>query len=404
MAECRSQEPRLGEFVALAALMSSLVALSIDVMLPALPAIGAELGVAHANDPQLVLTALFAGMAVGHTVYGPLSDSIGRKPAIQAGIALFLIGCLLSVSADSFMAMLAGRVLQGFGAAGPRIVTVALVRDRFEGRAMARVISLIMTVFIFVPTVAPGLGQGILMLAGWRAIFVMLLGFGLLILAWFGLRQPETLAPERRASLSLRRIALAVGETCANRAALGYTVTGGLVFGAFVGYLISAQQVFQDHYGVGTLFPLYFAVLALAIGGATLTNARLVMRFGMRRLCAWALRANCLLSLAFFAVTWAAAGDPPLWALMAFLAAAFFCIGIVFGNLSGLAMEKLGHIAGVAASVVGFVQTMMSMALGSAIGRAYDGTVIPLIGGFAGLGIAAIAVNGWAERDRGAAA
>ena len=264
------------------ALMISLVALSIDAMLPALPDIGRDLGVEKENDTQLVITALFLGLAAGQMLYGPLSDSTGRKPAIFAGVVLFIAGCLLSVFATSFTVMLLGRVLQGFGAAAPRIVTIALVRDQYEGRTMARIMSLVMAAFILVPALAPGVGQVILMVANWRAIFGVLLALAVIALVWFGIRQPETLAHDRRMPFSPGRIALAVRETCVSRVAFGYTIASGLIFGAFVGYLNSAQQIFQKQYALGAQFPLYFAVLALSIGGASYVNARLVMRLGMR--------------------------------------------------------------------------------------------------------------------------
>ena len=333
-------------------------------------------------------------------VYGPLSDSIGRKPAIHAGLLLFIIGCLMSILATNFTVMLAGRVLQGLGAAGPRSVIVALVRDRYEGRAMARIMSLVMAVFIMVPALAPGIGQIILMVAHWRAIFGFLLAVAAISLVWFALRQPETLPPERRVKFSPSRIVQAVRETCGSRVAFGYTVTSGLIFGAFVGYLNSAQQIFQIKYGLGALFPLYFAVLALSIGAASLLNGRLVMRHGMRRLSAWALGLLTGLSLAFLVPATLAAGVPPLWALMTYLVGAFFCIGMLFANFSALAMEPLGHIAGVGAAVVGSLTTVISMILGTIIGQAYDGTVLPLIAGFALLGLAAIAVMRWAESGR----
>jgi DHA1 family bicyclomycin/chloramphenicol resistance-like MFS transporter len=392
--------PRYGEFVALVALMTSLVALSIDAMLPALATIGAELGARQANDAQLILSALFLGLAFAQVIYGPLSDSFGRKPAIYLGFGLFIGGCLLSALATSFPVMLIGRFLQGIGAAGPRIVTIAMVRDRYEGRAMARIMSSVMAVFILVPALAPGVGQLILMVASWRAIFGLFLAVASIALVWFAIRQPETLSAARRASFSLRRIAGAAREVCVHRVALGYTIAAGLIFGALVGYLTSAAQIFQGQYGLGERFPLYFAALALAIGVASWCNSRLVMRYGMRLLSGVAVVGLGGLSVGFFALALATGGHPPLWALMAYLGAAFFCLGILFGNFNALAMEPLGHIAGVAASVVGSLTTFISLLLGSLIGRSYDGTVLPLVGGFAILGLAAIAVMRWAERGR----
>jgi DHA1 family bicyclomycin/chloramphenicol resistance-like MFS transporter len=257
--------------------------------------------------------------------------------------------------------------------------------------------SLVMAVFIMVPALAPGIGQIILMIAHWRAIFGFILVVAAIALVWFALRQPETLAPERRVGFSPSRIVLAVRETCGNRVAFGYILAAGLIFGAFVGYLSSAQQIFQIQYGLGELFPLYFAALALAIGGASLVNARLVMRHGMRRLSAWALGLLTGLSLAFLGLAAALGGAPPLWALMTYMMVAFFCIGMLFSNFNALAMEPLGHIAGVGAAVVGSLTTFISLALGAIIGQAYDGTVLPLVAGFALLGLAAIAVIRWIE-------
>jgi len=324
--------PRFGEFVTLMALMISLAALSIDAMLPALPEIGRDLAVQRDNDTQLIISLVLFGMAIGQMIYGPLSDSVGRKPAIYAGFGLFMIGCLFSIFATSFSAMLVGRVLQGMGAAGPRNVTIALVRDQYEGRAMAQVMSFVMAVFIFVPAIAPAIGQALLIVAHWRAIFGAFLALALIDVIWFAIRQPETLEPNRRIRFSFKRIFVAVRETCVNRIALGHTIALGLYFGALVGYLNSAQQVFQEQYGLGTQFPLYFAVISLSVGIASFLNARLVMSYGMRPLIRWSSQIFSVVSILFFAIAYALGGNPPLWALMTYLMLLFFCIGILFGR------------------------------------------------------------------------
>jgi DHA1 family bicyclomycin/chloramphenicol resistance-like MFS transporter len=387
-----------GEFVALMAMMISLVAFSIDAMLPALPEIGRELGVRRENDNQLVISLLFLGLAAGQMIHGPLSDSIGRKPAIYFGLGLFILGCLLSLLATSFPVMLVGRALQGFGVAAPRIVTMALVRDRVGGRAMARVMSFVMTVFILVPVVAPLVGQFVMTVAGWRAIFGAYLVHALVVAAWFALRQPETLPSRQRLPFSPARLILTLREIAANRRACGYTMVTGLVSGAFIGYLISAQQIFQVQYGLGRRFPLYFAALALTFGGATLVNGWMVMRLGMRRLARGALWTVVGLSLLFGALALRWSGHPPLWSLMAYLLLAFFCVGILFGNMNALAMQTLGHIAGVGAAVVGSLSTLIALLLGTLIGQAYNGTILPLVAGFALLGAAALGVMVWVER------
>jgi DHA1 family bicyclomycin/chloramphenicol resistance-like MFS transporter len=385
------------EFVALMAMMTALPAMSIDAMLPALLEIGLDLGVERANDGQLVISLLFLGMAVGQMFYGPLSDSIGRKPTIYIGFGLYAGGCLLSMLTASFQVMLVGRILQGWGIAAPRVVIVSMVRDQYSGRAMARVMSFVMAVFILVPVVAPAFGQTVLLVAHWRAIFGIYLLLALVIGAWFAWRQPETLLPNRRIPFSLVRIGRAIREVVALRTAFGYTVTAGLVSGAFVGYLNSAQQVFQEQYGLGQLFPLYFAILALSLGSASMVNARLVLRFGMRALSFRALQSNIALSVIVLGIAVIMAGRPPLWLLTFYFLLTFFGVGILFGNLNALAMEPLGHIAGVGAAVVGSLSTFISLLLGTLIGQSYNGTVLPLVGGFAILSITAMGVMRWVE-------
>ena len=381
------------------AMMVSLVALSIDSMLPALPEIGRDLGVQRENDNQLIISMLFLGMAMGQIVYGPLSDSTGRKPAIYLGFGLFMVGCILCLFATNFTIMLTGRVLQGAGAAGPRIVTTALIRDQYKGPAMARVMSFVMAVFILVPVFAPALGQGILIVAHWRAIFGLFLLLALIAVIWFAFRQPETLPIDRRIPFSLARIMTAVSTVFASRPALGNALAMGFVFGTFIGYLSSTQQIFQIQYGLGTRFPLFFAILALSIGCAALLNGRLVLRFGMRPLSIWSLRILSTLSAVFWIIAYARAGHPPLWLLMTYLIITFLCIGVLFGNLNALAMEPLGHIAGVGASVVATLSTFISLILGTVIGQSYNGTILPLVAGFAVLSALSLIIMHWAGRE-----
>jgi DHA1 family bicyclomycin/chloramphenicol resistance-like MFS transporter len=386
-----------GEFVALMATMTALIALSIDMILPALPSIGATLGVQRANDSQLIVSLLFLGFGLGQFFYGPVSENVGRKPAVYIGLALFSAGCLLALLARSFPLMLLGRVFQGVGVGGPRAMTIALVRDKFEGRAMARVMSLVMAVFILVPVIAPSIGQVILGFAGWRAIFGVYLTLAVVVWVWFAWRQEETLAPERRIPLSPRNIALGAREVFTNRLAFGYTVAAGLVYGAFIGYLSSVQQILQEQYALGPRFPAYFATLAIALGGASLCNARLVGRHGMRHLAGWALRLVCAVSVLFLVIAASQSGQPPLWTLMAYLLTSFFGIGLLWGNLNALAMQPLGHIAGIGAAVVGGSSTLISLALGTVIGQSYDNTVLPLVAGFAVLSGLSMAVIRFAE-------
>ena len=391
------------EFVVLIALIISLVALSIDAMLPALPEIAADLMFEGANDAQYIITMLFIGMGIGQIIFGPLSDSIGRKPAINLGFVVFILGCLMSIIAQDFNDMMIGRFLQGLGAAGPRIVSIALVRDRFAGRQMARVMSFVMTIFILIPIIAPSIGQLIVNYSTWHSIFVLFLVLTIVAMTWFSLRQPETLPREKRISFSPAKMMSDIKSICAIPAAMGYTITMGFIFGAFIGYLSSAQQILQTQYALGNQFAIYFGVLAASIGLASLVNAKLVMRFGMRRLSRAAMTVTTLLSVPFFLLAQYYQGHPPLAQLMAYLLCVFFFFGIMFGNLNALAMEPLGHIAGLGSALVGSVSTLMSVMLGIIVAGAYDGTILPLVASFAILSFLGLVTMHWTEKMSNAA-
>src|SRR5262245_36637355 len=367
------------EFIALIALTFSLIAMSIDSMLPALGYIAADLGALYPNDRQLVLTAFFAGQTLGQFVYGPISDSTGRKSAMYAGIGCFIAGGLICGFTTDFTVMIVGRILQGFGAAGPRIVAMAMVRDLFAGRAMARIMSFVMAVFILVPILAPSIGQLVLLAADWRFIFYGLVAIGVIDFVWLATRQSETLLPKDRAPLSLGHVLRSAREAITHRVTIGYTLATGCIFGAFISYLGTSQQIFQEHYGTGKLFAVFFGILAAGIGLASFVNAQLVMRFGMRNLSKWALRAACCLSLVFLLFAWLVDGHPPLWAFVTFMTVLFFFNGLLFGNYNALAMEPMGHIAGVAAAVVGSVSSFVGVSAGTPIGRLCYGTVVPLV-------------------------
>lgn len=388
------------EFIALVALLNAMVAMSIDTMLPAIGSMAAELGAGDPNSRQHIITVFFAGMTLGTLIYGPWSDSIGRKPAIYAGLALYTVGCLICVFATSFPFLLIGRFIQGFGAASPRIVSIAMVRDGSAGAAMARVMSFVMTVFMFVPILAPSVGQLVLLVAGWRAIFWGFLAMGLIAGIWLRLRQPETLPRERRSPLSMAALASAAREVVHHPVTMGYTIATGCVFGSFICYLGTSQQIFAEQYGQGAYFAIWFGVFAIAIAIAMVFNARLVLRFGMRNLSKWALRGSILLSGAYLLAALAMQGQPPLWALAAYLFANFFCCGILFGNYNAIALEPMGRIAGMAAAVSGALSSLFAILTGSWIGQMYDGTTIPLAAGFTGLGILALILTEWAERRR----
>jgi len=391
--------PSYLEFVVLVSMMMSLMALSIDAMLPALPQIGSELNVQNANDRQLVVSTIFLGVAVGQFFFGPLSDKTGRKPAMYVGYSLYIFGSLLSAFANTFPIMLLGRLLQGIGISAPRAVLLALVRDLYEGRLMARVMSFVMTVLLLIPMLAPSLGQAILLKAGWRSIFFSFVLMALITIIWFALRMPETLSPEKRTPFSLQRIIKTTIEIIKIRPAFGYTVSAGLISGAFLGYLNSAQQIFQEHYALGERFPLYFALIALSIGMASFLNARLVLRLGMRFLVWWSLVAIIGLAALALGIAVMTSGQLPLWLAITYLMSTFFCVGILFGNQNSLAMEPLGHLAGIGAAVVGSLSTLISIPLGTFIGQSYNGTVVPLIIGIAVLSGLSLGVVHWANAN-----
>ena len=389
----------VAEFASLVALLTSLIALSIDAMLPALPQIAADLAVGTPNDAQLVIGLFLLGNAFGQLFFGPLSDTFGRKPVIVAGLSLFLVGCAVSVFAESFSMLLLGRVLQGVGASGPRTVTMSMVRDLYSGRSMAQIMSISMSIFILVPMLAPALGQAIMLLMGWRYIFGTFILFGALGLLWLLLRQPETLADGNRRPLRPAAIANGFVIVCRSRAALGYSLAIGTMFGAFIGFLSSIQQIFHDVFGVGKWFPYLFGLLAVFLGVASFLNSRIVMRFGMQKIVRLAMACSPVVSLMYLLIC-LLVNDPGLIAFMVWGALCFFGVGLCVGNINALAMEPLGEIAGLGAAVVGFFTSSVAVLVGIPLGRAYDGTQMPLIAGFIVLGLIGLILVHWAGHEK----
>lgn len=379
------------EFVILMAFMVSVFAMSTDVMLPAMALIADDLGVADVNRVQLVVSIMFAGFAVGQLFAGPLSDGFGRKPVIYAGYFIFIIGCIISMLADDLTTMLVARFLQGLGVAAPRTVTTSLIRDRFAGRGMAQIMSMVMAVFILVPMLAPAIGQAVIQFLPWRYCFGLLLLMAVTATFWFALRQPETLPADARSELSPTSLAKAALDVLGRRIVVGYTVALGLVFGVFVSYLGAAQQIFQDALGTGLLFPLYFGLASIAIGASSVLNSMLVMQLGMRRLTILALLNLVVTSAVFFWVFWMNFdGRPPILLFMCWQMLAFSSVGILFGNLNALAMEPVGHIAGMGSAIIGSLSTLVALPFAYVIGQMFNDTVLPLVGGFSLLGLAAL--------------
>lgn len=378
------------EFTVLMASLSALVALAIDAMLPALKEIGADLG-ATGNDVQMIVTAIFIGSALGQLVSGTLSDVIGRRPAIIAFIGVFSLGTLLCIASTDYNTMLAGRILQGFGAAGPQVVGLAMIRDTHSGDRMARISSFVMSIFIMVPIVAPLMGQGVLLFFGWRAIFTAFLIYAAIILIWFYFRQRETLPPVRRDPFSWSALARNLAIVITTRALIVHALVYALLLSVLIAYLSSALQIFQEGYGVGEAFPIYFAVLAAGIGAASILNGSLVMRFGMRRLTMLAVGMIVVTSTIFLAIASSYDGLPPFWAMMIYFAIVLACFGSTVGNITALALEPLGDRAGMGSTLFGGLGTLIAVPIGGFVGASFDGTLLPIVLGFAVLpGIALV--------------
>jgi DHA1 family bicyclomycin/chloramphenicol resistance-like MFS transporter len=396
------QQSRTGpgflEFVVLIAALQALGALGIDSMLPNLPAIGGALGVADENRRQLIITSYLLGLGVSQLIYGPLADRFGRRPVLLTGLLLYVVFSLLAALSPTFNLLLAARVLQGIGAAATRSIPISVVRDRYAGREMARVMSLASLVFMAAPIAAPSLGQLVLVLASWPWIFGLLAALALLLMLWSLLRLPETLHPEDRLPIRPKEIAAAFAMAARDRTSLCYILAQTLMFGGLLGFINSAQQIFAEALGAAEQFPLVFAICASFVAGASLLNARLVMGLGMRRLSHAALLAYIALAAVHLLV--AGAGPETLVVFTVFQALTMFCFGLTSGNFGAMAMEPMGHIAGVASSFQGFVSMVGASLIGFAIGQAFNGTVLPIEGGYLLCGLCALAAVLVAERGR----
>jgi DHA1 family bicyclomycin/chloramphenicol resistance-like MFS transporter len=373
----------LPEFTAMLAMLFATIAFSIDAMLPALPQIAAELSPGAVNRAQLILTSFVLGMGLGTLFAGPISDAVGRKPAIAGGFALYMIGALLAHQATSLEYLLAARVIQGLGAAGPRIVGLALIRDLYKGREMARVTSFVMMIFILVPAVAPSIGAAIIGFSDWRGVFLAFVAFALLGVAWVTIRQDETLPAPRRRALSFVNITTAASEVLRDRGVLRYTAVMSLGFGQMFALLSSAQQLFDVTYHKGTHFPLWFAGMALLAGSASVVNARLVVRLGMRAICLRAYRVQTVFSVVLLGLlaTGILSGPGAFPVFFLWATSVFFMAGLTFGNLNALALQSMRHIAGMAASIVSAISTVAAVPIAALIGLAFNGTPVPVMTG-----------------------
>ena len=388
--------PGMREFVVLMAALMASNALAIDAMLPALPAIGDALGVAEDNRRQLVITAYLLGFGFAQIVYGPVSDRVGRKPILVVSLVFYAAFALLCGLASSFNLLLLGRVLQGVAAAGTRVLVVAVVRDRFHGSAMARVMSLVFIIFMVVPVLAPAFGQAVLAVATWRFIFIGLAVYGAAALLWSLLRLPETHPPEKRRPLSFASVGEATAETLRHRLSIGNTVAATLVFGGLFAFINSVQQIVFDVFGRPDALALVFACIAGPMAASSYFNSRMVERLGARRMALFAMAFFTVVASLHLAVALGGAETLTLFVILQALTMLSF--GLIGANLGSLAMEPLGHVAGTASSVQGLITTIGGALIGLLIGQAFDGTVIPFLAGIALCGASGLAVAWWANR------
>lgn len=387
------------EFVLIIALLMSLTALSVDIMLPALPAIDDYFGIVDANDRQLIITTYMLGFAVGMPFFGPLSDRFGRKPVLAFGLAVYVIATIGTMLVEDYSTLLLLRFVQGIGCASPRIVSIAVVRDRFGGREMAQVMSFVMMIFVILPVMAPAIGSGILLFGNWQTIFLALLIVGIGIAGWTQFRLPETRSPHMRQPLSIRWIGKSLKTTVTTRETLGYTIATTFIFGPIIGYINSAQQIFGEVFDQNALFPLFFALVAIALAAAGFLNGRLVGALGMRRLSHGAV-IGFIATSALHLVLGMGDESHSVWVFCGFLSAQMFFFGIVMPNFNAMAMEPLGEIAGTAASFIGAVTTAGGAIIGWYIGGLYDGSYVPLLAGYLICGLVGLVIVAITERGR----
>jgi len=375
------KRPGTREMTVMLAGLMALNAFAIDAMVPALPNIGQSLHVVEENSRQLVVVAYFVGFASSQLLWGPLADRFGRKPVLGAGILLYGIFALLCAFAGSFPLLIAGRVAMGASAAVTRVLVVAMVRDLFEAEAMARVMSLVFMVFMLVPVLAPNIGQLILLVASWRAIFFVLAGYALVMLVWSSWRLPETLHPEYRRSLNPREMFAAVRETVSEPQSRGYTLATTIIFSALIAYISSIQQIVFDAFGEGRFIGLVFAAIAAPMALASWTNSRVVERFGLRRVGHSGAAALIVITGLHAAI--ALTGHENLIVFVVLQSLAMASFAFCSSNLNTLAMEHMAHIAGTASSVQGVIGTLGAAIIGFTIGQSFNGTPTPFLVGTA---------------------
>jgi DHA1 family bicyclomycin/chloramphenicol resistance-like MFS transporter len=370
------------EFIALMALLTSLVALSIDAMLPALNQIGSDLNSQSTQQTYLVISLFFGGMALGQIFFGPFSDARGRRLTILVGLIIFIMGTFVCYFAKSIEVLLFGRLIQAFGVSGPRVASMAVIRDQYAGDAMARVMSFITVIFILVPMVAPLVGQAVMQYFHWREIFTVFWIVAVIAGGWFFLRQPETLIRANRKKFAWHHFFRSCLWLLKQPQVMGYSIAMGCIFGAFLAYLSGSQTIFQEIYDTGDWFPLVFATLAFSIGLASLFNGLMVMKWGMHTICDRAVFCSLVFGVALTAITLYYDGIPPLWLFISTMFFGFFFIGMLFGNLNALAMLPVGHMAGLGAAFIGSLTSVIAVPVATAINLFLRDELTPIAFGF----------------------
>ena len=397
-----NQKPSF-EFMALMAALMSIVALSIDTLLPAIPNIGETINSFDPTENQKLITMIFLGLGVGQLFFGPLSDSYGRKPVVYLGMLVFAIASFICLWAPNLEWMIVGRILQGIGLSVARSIAISIIRDTYSGDLMARVMSFVTAFFILVPVVAPSIGKIILEISNWQAIFYVQLVCTLIVGLWFWRRQPETLKPEYKIPFTRHVFIDGLKEFMRYKETVAFTLASGFITGAFLVYLSASQHIFEDLYGLKDSFPYIFAGLSISIGVSTFSNGTLVLRYGMWRLSYMALLAFCAVALLFVVLFWQT-GNPSVLVLIVFLFLQFFCLGFMWGNFRSIAMQPIGHIAGIGAAINGFISTVIAIPIATFIGSYVEDKVLPLFLGLAICGLISVVIFWMAKRSRKLAA
>ena len=386
------------EFVSMMAAIFGLQAMGIDVMLPALEIIGNHYEVVKDNDQQLVIFAFILGFGFPQLVFGPISDRFGRKILLQLSLVGYFITAFACMIAPSFGSLLALRLVQGICCAGTRVSAGAIIRDLTKGRAMASILSLVYTVFMIVPILAPAVGTAIMAVADWRWVFGSLGVFSAIIFIWTQFRLPMTLAESDKRPLSFGEISGGFKMVATHRITAGYMVASGIIFGCLFAFIAASEQVFDEVFGRGEKFYLYFAGIAGMLAIMNYFNSRAVGKFGMRRISHAVVLVFISLSLANF--LYMQFVGQSFWVFYGLFALTFGCFGMIGANFSSLALEQMGKVAGTATAVYGFVTVTISSSLGFLVAQSFDRTVRPLLIGYVLLGVSSLVVILITERGK----